>query len=820
MDTYLKYMKNILFVCLSVVTLFHASLTGRLMAGPPSSSSCGCVSNAAPNLLSAVVDGSIAEWNISPGSPDYWASLYNAGKSDTNFSGYALTANSYLRYQFDPVTSNVTAFVLVLTSDPENYPALVEDNNAWASIDGLNGKLYTGATGNNGTAPDFAWVGVGYDNDPTHALGYEASFTLPASSIPRSCFVVHVEAYNKIAGAAQTSGTESFSGIPAKCLIAGVPDNPPPPPGGCETLSVQVNSAEICKTSQGTLVASASGGTGPYTYLWSSGETASSISVSLAGKYTVYIADANGCVASASGTVSYTTTTLSGKKFYDTNGNGIDDDENVVQGITITLSGDGIEAQTTQTSENGTYAFSGLLPGTYTVSETLPDGWMSTTPTSQVVVVECSPATGINFGNLLKVTPSATKADVPCRGESAGSIDLSVIGGVAPYTYLWSNGSTNEDLSGLAAGTYSVTVTDAKGNEGSLSVVISEPETRVSVSVGNAEVCKGSSTTMTATVSGGAAPYSYLWSNGATTPSIEVSVAGTYSVSVTDANSCSTSGSGKLVYKTATLSGRKFYDANANGLDDDNQVVAGVEITLVGGGITLKTLTLQDGSYTFTGLLPGNYTVSETVPVGWMNTTPISQTVTVGCDPVTGINFGNLRLGKGGGLTLGYWSNKNGENSLKTTGGGTTANLQYLQALNLRDKNTKNPAVLNGDPFDPATYTNFRDWLLNANAANMAYMLSAQMSATALNVRLNPVSDQSGVRVGGVSGGAIVYAPGTKSANALGFAKINDLLSEANAELSINGLTITQTATRSYQEALKIAFDKANNNLNFVQPAP
>src|SRR5207249_4069208 len=110
----------------------------------------------------------------------------------------ALTANSFLRYQCDPDDANVTVYVLVLTSDPDTYPALVSDNDAWASIGGVNGKLYTGSIGLDGNPPDFAWVGVGYDGDSNHALGYEASFKLPTANSPWNCFVVHVEVYNKI----------------------------------------------------------------------------------------------------------------------------------------------------------------------------------------------------------------------------------------------------------------------------------------------------------------------------------------------------------------------------------------------------------------------------------------------------------------------------------------------------------------------------------------------------------------------------------------------------------------------------------------------
>jgi hypothetical protein len=106
-------------------------------------------------------------------------------------------------------------------------------------------------------------------------------------------------------------------------------------------------------------------------------------------------------------------------------------------------------------------------------------------------------------------------------------------------------------------------------------------------------------------------------------------------------------------------------------------------------------------------------------------------------------------------------------------------------------------------------YAAFKNWLLSATATNMAYMLSAQLAAMELNVE-----------AGFVNGGALVYAPGTNSANGLGFATVSNLMSEANAELTSHGTAFAGDSWRSYQEALKNALDKANNNQTFVQPTP
>jgi hypothetical protein len=93
----------------------------------------------------------------------------------------------------------------------------------------------------------------------------------------------------------------------------------------------------------------------------------------------------------------------------------------------------------------------------------------------------------------------------------------------------------------------------------------------------------------------------------------------------------------------------------------------------------------------------------------------------------------------------------------------------------------------------------------------MAYMLSAQLATMELNVRH-----------GIVNGTALIYAPGTASANALGFATVNDVMAEGNALLgSLGGnVTVGASSLRTSEEAVKTALDRGNNNLNFVQSGP
>ena len=266
-------------------------------------------------------------------------------------------------------------------------------------------------------------------------------------------------------------------------------------------------------------------------------------------------------------------------------------------------------------------------------------------------------------------------------------------------------------------------------------------------------------------------------------------------------------------------SGTKYYDANTNGQLDAGEVgLSDWPIDYTDGTTSASVLTDAAGNFTV-DLDPGTYTFAERqAGPPWIQTgNTVDQSggtadVTLNADmtytasfdageTATGLNFGNVCVGGGGGLTTGFWGNKKGQALIGAD------DLALLRSLNLVNAD--------GSPFDPTTAAQVRTWLRDATAVNMAYMLSAQLAAMALNVHN-----------GFVQGSALVHAPGTTSANAAGFATINDLMAEANAELGLHPTALLGDAWRDYQTALKDALDNANNNLTFVQagasscPAP
>lgn len=272
---------------------------------------------------------------------------------------------------------------------------------------------------------------------------------------------------------------------------------------------------------------------------------------------------------------------------------------------------------------------------------------------------------------------------------------------------------------------------------------------------------------------------------------------------------------------TYSIEGFKFYDTNLNGTFDANlgEVgIAGYQIELFGGAPSNTTTVLNPlGMYSFMGLNAGSYGVCEVIPEGgqtWLTTTGTTINGIDVPENASGKNFGNVCLGGGNGRTLGFWSNPNGNAKL-------LQNFPTWKAL----LNGYNLRGANGGDFDiaglthAAAYKNYRTWLLNATATNMAYMLSAQMSAMVLNVNY-------GGPDGKVPANANLYA-GTPplgctvaGLSAQGFISVGALIDAANNTLGANGLTKAASTVRNCQEFIKNALDDGNNNLNFVQTNP
>lgn len=224
-------------------------------------------------------------------------------------------------------------------------------------------------------------------------------------------------------------------------------------------------------------------------------------------------------------------------------------------GYSIQLSGDGVLSADTLNTHGGNISVNGLSGGdAFSLTITDQNG-------CSVNVVLNSFVSGPSI--------SGTTSSPLCYNNANGSIDLTASGGNGTLQYAWSHDASehSEDVSGLVAGTYVVTVSDSLGCSVEETFVLSEPQLLVPAMTSTDINCEsGSAGTALVTLSGGTAPYTYLWSNSVTTAGISVSEPGTYSVSVTDANGCDTLGS--VMINEICLNIPDAFSPNADGVND------------------------------------------------------------------------------------------------------------------------------------------------------------------------------------------------------------------------------------------------------------
>ena len=284
------------------------------------------------------------------------------------------------------------------------------------------------------------------------------------------------------------------------------------------------------------------GGTPPYNYSWSSGDTTSSVSGLDAGSITVTITDALGCTADTTFTITepapLTTSIVNPSPFncgFDISCNGLND-----ANLDLTVTG-GTQPYSYDWN-TGTYTtedLSNLTAGNYNLVVTDSNGCIindsyNVTEPAPIVVNISSP---VNAGGY----------NIACHGESSGKIYTGVTGGCPQYTYDWGSGPVPEDsLVGLPVGFYSVTVVDQNGCSMIDTITLTEPDTIVplitSVIINGVNVtCFGftDGQVYLDTIIGGSPPYSWTWSSGDTTDTLGGIGAGQYSVHVVDVNGCS-----------------------------------------------------------------------------------------------------------------------------------------------------------------------------------------------------------------------------------------------------------------------------------------
>ncbi|MCB9266569.1 MAG: T9SS type A sorting domain-containing protein [Lewinellaceae bacterium] len=532
-----------------------------------------------------------------------------------------------------------------------------------ATIDGLSGGTYgVTVTDANGCT---ATGSVVVTEPPAVAVSVTATPTVcPGESTGTAMAVVSggTMPFTFSWNTGQT--TQMINNLPAGTYTVVVTDA-----NGCQAMASAtiVESPQIQAVVSGTEIVcglgetgeasvTATGGAPPYTYAWSTGETTESVDGLAEGIYTVSITDANGCMATAQFEIDV-----------------VDDFEVNVVGRDVLCNGDAT-GSILLTPSGGTppYTYNwntgqttneitNLTAGAYSVTVTEAGGCMI----ERTIVINEPPALGL----------AVSGTDINCPGADDGTASASASGGTPPYTYAWSNGATTADISGLAAGTYTVTATDANLCVISGSVTISEPPPFQGMVITVIDLlCAGDDNgSATVTVSGGTPPYTYAWSNGQTGATGTNLSAGNYTVTVTDANGCTDN-------ILVVISEPPVLDVTASavtGTTCDNATDGEVSVT-AGGGTPPYTYAWSNGATTSTvaDLPAGDYTVTVTdangckaddaVTINAFDSPSCSITVTQEITPAG--NDGEAMVNVTGGTPPFSYQWSNGQTGVSATG--------------------------------------------------------------------------------------------------------------------------------------------------------
>jgi len=402
------------------------------------------------------------------------------------------------------------------------------------------------------------------------------------------------------------TATDSI-GCPATASIIMV--EPPP----IVIDSTQSTNLTSCGSNDGTATAYPSGGTSLYSYTWddSATQTTQTATGLTAGTYNVTVTDANNCPpATASITITEPPLQIDSTSSVD------ETTCNSKDGTATAYPSGGVNPYTYQWSDpdsQSTATATGLSAGTYTVTVSDPNGC---TPVTATVTLNPPPP----------ITLTITSVDETTCNSKDGTATVTPSNGATPYTYTWSDPSSQntQTATGLTAGIYTVTVTDINSCPQVTATVTLNPPPPITVSFTKTDVtCNGGANgTIDMTVANGEAPYTHTWSNGATTEDLTGLTVGTYTDTVTDINNC------PVTVQSVTITEPGPLTASTSQVCEEGK--GHIDLTIT-GGITPYTISwsgpggFSSSSEDIDNLEPGTYTVTVKVHD------------TLNCDPVTAV---------------------------------------------------------------------------------------------------------------------------------------------------------------------------------------
>ncbi|MFM9055761.1 MAG: hypothetical protein ACKOQY_03615, partial [Bacteroidota bacterium] len=288
------------------------------------------------------------------------------------------------------------------------------------------------------------------------------------------------------------------------------------------------------------------------------------------------------------------------------------------------------------------------------------------------------------LGECAGASLSGSITNVSCFGGSTGAVNITVSGATTPITYSWtgpsSYTSTSEDITGLSAGTYTVSVSDAATCTASGSYSVTQPAAALSASITsqtNVSCFGGSNGAATVTATGGTTAYSYSWTGGGTTASISGKPAAAYTVTVTDANNCTTSATATITQPAAALSvSTSQTDVLCTGAPTGAAGVtpsggtSGYTYSWTNGSTASSLSNIKAGAYTVTVTDANSCTTSSTITVS-QPATALSVSVTPTNVSCNGSSTGSASATPAGGTPTYTYS---------WTGGGTSSSISAKAA--------------------------------------------------------------------------------------------------------------------------------------------
>jgi hypothetical protein len=354
-----------------------------------------------------------------------------------------------------------------------------------------------------------------------------------------------------------------------------------------------------CVQSDGSVMAFGSGGVSPYSYVWSNGHIGQTVTnLQGANGYSVIATDANGCFGQSYAYVNSSTP------------------------VTVTYTSTASQC-TSPTGSATLSATGGTAPYTYSWNvspsvsgQTISNVGAGTYSFTVVDAVGCVRTGSAVIAPISTINASAQGGSVVCPA-TIGNAVVNAAGTNPPFTYLWSNGATTNQITGVPLGNYSCLITDAVNCTSTKTAQV-KSVSPVSIGISTTPVtCVFSADgTVTATPTGGLAPYTYSYSNGATTATASGLAQGNYWLTVTDANLCSrlehfsigNSNTNSSCY--CTISGNVYVDLNTDCNYDANESgIENIRVYCSGYG---STFTDVNGYYSFQ-VPTGTYTISEQI---------------------------------------------------------------------------------------------------------------------------------------------------------------------------------------------------------------